>query len=85
MAQNVLAANGSGDQHRLGAGDASGRAGSRVKDGVHYVPKDGGRFPACGGWRSNWNHTGDPQQATCPECRARLAATPTAPGPSGER
>jgi hypothetical protein len=41
---------------------------------VHYVPNDGRRFPICGSWRSNWNHTGDAQRATCPSCRARLAA-----------
>ncbi len=43
---------------------------------VHFLPNDGGRFPLCGSWRSNWNHTADPERATCPECRARLAPQP---------
>ena len=37
------------------------------------MPSDG-RFPICGSWRSNWNHTGDAERATCPQCRVRLAA-----------
>jgi hypothetical protein len=41
--------------------------------GIHFVPNDERRFPLCGSWRSNWNHTADPERATCPACRARLA------------
>lgn len=46
---------------------------------VHFVPNDGRRFPICGSWRSNWNHTGDADRATCPSCRARLVALAPAP------
>lgn len=60
--------------------DAAARPAPRVRDGVHFVPNDGRRFPICGSWRSNWNHTGDPDKATCPECRARLAQSPSAAG-----
>lgn len=50
---------------------------------IHYMPADGRRFPLCGSWRSNWNHTPDPDSATCKECRSQLAAG--TPPPVGER
>ena len=46
--------------------------------GIHFMPSDGRRFPLCGSWRSNWNQTGDPERATCPQCRASLASPPPA-------
>jgi hypothetical protein len=55
---------------------ASPRVGPRSEEGIHFVPNDGRRFPFCGSWRSNWNHTDVPERATCPQCRARLAAPP---------
>jgi hypothetical protein len=64
------------------AGAAPGAAGHgrpappRDVAGIHFVPNDGRRFPFCGSWRSNWNHTGDPERATCPQCRVRMAAPP---------
>jgi hypothetical protein len=62
--------------------DAAARLAARVRDGVHFVPNDGRRFPICGSWRSNWNHTGDSDRATCPECRERLASR-SPPGSGG--
>ena len=62
------------------------RPASRLRDGVHFVPHDGGRFPICGSWRSNWNQTADPDRATCPECLARLAPrSPPRPGAAEEK
>lgn len=64
--------------------DRVATAALRIADGFHYVPNDGRRFPICGSWRSNWNHTGDPDRATCPECRARLVELSTLPPGSAE-
>jgi hypothetical protein len=47
--------------------------------GIHLLPSDGRRFPICDSWRSNWKHTDDPDRATCPQCRARLASRSTLP------
>ena len=52
----------------------------RDGEGIHYLPNDNRRFPICGSWRSNWNHTGEADRATCPDCRARLAEGPPPDG-----
>ena len=51
---------------------------------IHFMPNDGRRFPLCGSWRSNWNHTADPESATCAECRARLTPSQRVRPPSRE-
>jgi hypothetical protein len=54
--------------------------GLRDGEGIHYLPNDNRRFPICGSWRSNWNHTAEADRATCPDCRARLAQGPPPDG-----
>jgi hypothetical protein len=53
---------------------APARAGPLLDGGIHLLPNDGRRFPICDSWRSNWKHTDNPDRATCPQCRARLAS-----------
>jgi hypothetical protein len=63
--------------------DTAARLSPRLREGIHFVP-NGRRFPICESWRSNWNHTGDADRATCPECRARLAPRTPQPGDAAE-
>ena len=62
--------------------DSAVRPAARIRDGAHFFPNGDRRFPICGSWRSNWNYTRDPDRATCPECRARLASQ-SEPGSGG--
>jgi hypothetical protein len=62
-----------GERPRLSR-SVAGRPGPYSEGPIHFMPNDGRRFPMCGSWRSNWNHTADADGATCLCCRARLAA-----------
>jgi hypothetical protein len=57
---------------------AHARTETRPEGTSHFLPGDGRRFPLCGSWRSNWNHTGELDRVTCPECLARVAEQPPA-------
>lgn len=70
-----------GAAQREGA-SRNGFAKARSDGGIHFLPRDGRRFPICGSWRSSWSHTGDADSATCPHCRARLLEP--SPGGTGE-
>jgi hypothetical protein len=83
MAQDRPKRTAAAESDRSGSPRRSSGFGPRSAEGVHFVPNDGGRFPLCGSWRSNWNHTDDVDRATCPQCRARLAAPSDSPMVSG--